>query len=246
MLDFARAYRFVFTSQKWYLNILFGILGLIVPIAGQIVLVGYLYEQIEAWHRRKDDSTYQDLEVTGDALIRYLTRGCWPFLVHFILMQAPMMALGMGFGIYVMSHMSLQPGKPPDLNWMISAYAVFYPIMFTVAILVSLIVVPMQLRAGLAQDFKAAFSLSFVGDFIRRTVGTMLVMLVVQMILVFLLGLGGLVLCFVGMFFTAAWGTFAQYHLYFQLYETYLERGGTPIPLKDPPAARGTPPVTYA
>lgn len=246
MLDFARAYKYVFSSQKWHLNIVFGALGLIVPIVGQIVLVGYLYEQMEAWHRRKDDSTYRDFEASSDALTRYLTRGCWPFLVQFLFLQAPMTALSLGFSVYVTGRLAMQANKPPDVLWMAYAYWFFYAILFVLVALASLIVVPMQLRAGLARDFKSAFSLAFVGDFIRRTFATMLIMFVVQLIMSVLLALGGLVLCCVGMAFTGAWGTFAQYHLYYQLYETYLERGGMPIPLKDPPAARGTPPVTYA
>jgi hypothetical protein len=51
------------------------------------------------------------------------------------------------------------------------------------------------------------------------------------------LGIAGLMVCFIGVFAAAGLIAFAQYHLMYQLYELYLERGGTPIPLKSEPAA---------
>jgi hypothetical protein len=42
----------------------------------------------------------------------------------------------------------------------------------------------------------------------------------------------GLLLCCVGILPATALILVAQYHLFYQLYELYLQRGGEPIPLK--------------
>jgi hypothetical protein len=44
----------------------------------------------------------------------------------------------------------------------------------------------------------------------------------------------GLLLCCVGTYPATALVMLAQAHLYLQLYELFLQRGGEPIPLKSP------------
>lgn len=245
MLDFARAYKYVFSSQKWLANLAIGALCHIIPIVGQIVFIGYGYELIETWHRKREDQAYPDFELTGDAISRYLVRGCWPFLVSFLIGLVNMPVI-LGFQIFMMTNVMPRPGKQPDWNLMVTAYAIFIPTMMVLSLLVQIISVPMQLRSGLAQNFKAAWSLEFVGDFFRRVGGALIVMTIIQFIVIMLLAFGGLLLFCVGAYFTLAWGILAQFHLYHQLYEKYLERGGQPIPLKDPPPTQEQPPIAYA
>jgi len=45
--------------------------------------------------------------------------------------------------------------------------------------------------------------------------------------------LAGLLLFCIGIYPAAVVMTFAQFHMQYQLYELYLQRGGTPIPLKE-------------
>jgi hypothetical protein len=109
---------------------------------------------------------------------------------------------------------------------------------FALMILAQLVLMPLSLRAGLTQEFGAAFDFGFVKDFIRRV---WLEVLLGQLFLIFaqfIVMFAGLALCCVGIYPAAAWGMLAHAHLEFQLYELYLQRGGTEIPL-----ATNKPPV---
>src|SRR6185295_6461288 len=105
-LDLVRPYKFAFSHEKWFVNLLLVGVGLaFVPIVGHIVIMGYMFGQIERWHRRKDDSNYEEIKVTSDSLMGYLTRGCWPFLVQFAIQQCLLTPISLGFGIYVATQM---------------------------------------------------------------------------------------------------------------------------------------------
>ena len=51
----------------------------------------------------------------------------------------------------------------------------------------------------------------------------------------------GILTCFVGMYPAAALISFAHHHLDLQLYELYLERGGSPVEAKADRAIRAAP-----
>jgi hypothetical protein len=52
-----------------------------------------------------------------------------------------------------------------------------------------------------------------------------------------IVGTIGLLVCCVGFYPATTLVMLAQAHIWFQLYQLYLARGGTPIPLKEPNAA---------
>jgi hypothetical protein len=72
----------------------------------------------------------------------------------------------------------------------------------------------------------------YLKDFLGR-VGTELVLSFLFLLVTapFVALAGILALC-IGLYAAIVVISFAQYHLYYQLYELYLARGGTPIPLK--------------
>ncbi|HEX4997686.1 MAG TPA: DUF4013 domain-containing protein [Terriglobia bacterium] len=229
-MQYFQAYRFAFESPKWINNVLIAALCQFVPIAGQMTLLGYLYETIEAKHRYGANVVVDfDIQRLGN----YLSRGVWPFIVSIVgslpLMLVPiavwiMMALWIPF---------MRPGGEPEMP------AGFFVVIFgfagaflVLAIAVNIIVMPMTLRAGLMQDFVPAFSFSFVQDFLRLVwVELLLAMLFLLVTMPFVM-LAGLAMFCVGIYVASAVVFFANYHLHYQLYELYLERGGAPIPLK--------------
>ena len=106
---------------------------------------------------------------------------------------------------------------------------------------VSLVSIPLTLRAGLQQDFAAAFSLDYVKQFVGLMWREMILTSVFLIGTSVLLQFAGMLLCIVGIYPAMAIWMFASVHLHYQLYELYLQRGGTPIPLKDEPV--GPPPL---
>ena len=94
-----------------------------------------------------------------------------------------------------------------------------------------LLLVPLKIRACLAQDFAKSFDLGFVKRFVALTwkeiVLSSLFVLVASVVLTLL---GMLVFC-VGMYFAMVLIYFSWTHLNKQLYQLYLSRGGEPVPL---------------
>jgi Protein of unknown function (DUF4013) len=231
-MNYFQAYRYVFDSPKWMQNILFSMVCLFVPVVGAIVLLGYHYEIVEVMHLRGPQQ-YPDFDLKR--LLNYLMRGLWVFLVALIV-SLPIMALYVVFWLAMMiTSISMQAsGESSDAvgTTMLVLVAVFVPALFVASMIVNLLAIPLMLRAGLAQEFKAAFSWAFVRDF----VGKMWVEMILSALFLAFTGtfliLAGMLACFVGMYPAAAYVSFAQPNLYHQLYELYLQRGGMAIPLK--------------
>lgn len=231
-MRYLESYNYLFKSPNWGMNLLAATVAPLVPVAGQMVLLGYGYEMIETLHRFPK-RRYSDFNF--NRLVPYLIRGIWPFLVQFLL-SLPMLLIYMAtyFGFFA-SLASAKPGSgPPAYAWVVLGSGIMA--MFVLSILMHLVSVPLSLRAGLSQDFASAFSWSFFVDFTRRVwleevlaglflFGTSLILLP-----------AGLLLCFIGVYPAAALVTLAGYHLGHQLYELYLSRGGSPVPLKVEPA----------
>jgi hypothetical protein len=71
--------------------------------------------------------------------------------------------------------------------------------------------------------------IQFVKDFNKLVIKEMLLSaLFVFLVGIFALVVGGLT-CGIGLMFTGAAASMAAYHILFQLYELYLERGGAPV-----------------
>ncbi len=66
-MNYLLAYRFVFRSPNWLMNLLWGSLCFLVPIVGPMVIVGYLFEVIEWLHRRREEEKLPWVEPTGIA-----------------------------------------------------------------------------------------------------------------------------------------------------------------------------------
>ena len=64
-MEYILAYRFVFQSRNWLMNLLWGSLCFLVPILGPMVLAGYLFEVIEWLHRRREEEKLPWVEPTG-------------------------------------------------------------------------------------------------------------------------------------------------------------------------------------
>jgi hypothetical protein len=131
----------------------------------------------------------------------------------------------------VLSVVSAQPpNEPPVFIFALFAltFAAFMILMFAAQVLI----VPLVLRAGLAQDFVSAFSIQFFRDFFGRVWPEALLSMLFFLVTAPVVILAGFLVCFVGVYAAGAVLMFAQYHFHYQLYELYLSRGGTPIPLK--------------
>jgi hypothetical protein len=232
-MKYIYSYRFLFESPNWLMNLLAGVVCHLVPVVGPMVLAGYAFEIIESLHRRKG-APYPDFDF--NQLMKYLMRGLWPILVQLVVML-PFFLVIMVLGCCLSMGSSLtQRGNGPSALFAVLT-VFFYLAIMVLAVVISFILVPFSLRAGLMQDFRPAFSLDFAKDFFTRVwLETLLVQLFLFWSSIALMCVGILAFC-VGIYPAFALIGFAHYHLLHQLYELYLERGGTAIPLKLEPVA---------
>lgn len=202
-----------------------------IPIVGPIVLMGYLYGVIEAKHRH-GDAQFPDFDL--DRLGVYLMRGVWPFLAALVASLPLIILIVPAFVAITFLQVAAQgqTGEPPA-----AAIALFISAGLALMLLSfawHFVTMPIILRAGLSQDFGTAFSLVFVRDFLSRVWKEWVLSVLFFLITAPFVVLAGFLLFCIGFYAAAVVLTFAQSHLQYQLYELYLQRGGTEIPLKEP------------
>jgi hypothetical protein len=264
-VDYLLAYRFVFQSRNWVMNLLWGSLCFLVPIVGPMVFVGYLFELIEWLHRRREEEKLPWVEPTGitaapegstqaepgtsagafeyaapdqypdfnvNRIQDYLMRGVWPVLVQ-LLVGLP---FGMVLGLLPMAGfllIGLAVANDAGALVIVAIVLALLAVWVGALVLLSVVQVPLYLRAGLRRDFGSAFSMAFLKGFLKRV---WLPLLLSQLFLHatgIVLTLAGMVVLFVGVYPAAALLMMAMHHIDFQLYELYLQRGGEPILPRD-------------
>jgi hypothetical protein len=237
-MKYLESYRYLFRSPKWLMNLLLCVVAAFVPIAGAMVMLGYHFEIIETLHLR-GDKDYPDFDF--NRLLNYLLRGAWVFLVQMIL-SLPLivlflpsyLALWLGFMSSLQPHGG--PLEPSTATVCMIIGGIGLLVFFLAQIFLYLVMVPMSLRAGLAQDLKAAFSWPFIRDFVSKMWLETLLSELFLGVTGSLLIIGGMLLFCVGLYPAAALVQFARAYLWYELYQLYLERGGTAIALQVQPA----------
>jgi hypothetical protein len=234
-IEYMRSYNYIFENPNWVMNVLWGFLCIlstaVIPILGQLVLMGYQYEVVESLYLVRG-ARYPDFDINRFA--DYLGRSIWPFLVNLVvgLVLAPIIVIAALVLLGLTGAAASAAGD--DVGPLIAGLGMLLMFVVLIALSIGMVIVilPMTLRAGLQQDFGAAFDFAWVKDFVGRTWVEMVLttlFLMFSSIVVVLLGL--LAFC-VGMYAGVAVVMLAQAHIMYQLYMLYLSRGGTPIPLK--------------
>ncbi len=238
-IRYMRAYEYVFDSSDWVMNLLFLSICQLIPVVGSLLMLGYQFEIIEALHRRPQ-AVYPKFDF--NKFVEYLTRGVWPLLVSLVVGLAASVLIVPLFFCVVFVPMVAASGGGEEMavfGFFLTMAAVILLTLFLTLVL-ALFMVPMALRAGLAQEFGAAFDMGFVKDFIRRMWKEIILEQLFILITGTVLALLGMLIC-IGIYPAAALIVLAQSHLYHQLYRLYLARGGTLIPLKARPVV--APPI---
>jgi len=241
-MEYMRAVHYVFESPKWMANLLWGSLCIlstsIIPFIGQLLWLGYQFEIVEELHCRPPAKGYPDFDM--NRFKEYLMRGLWIFLVLLatMLVIVPiMLILLMCVGGAVAALAMAMEGDQEALTVsMLILIPILFLGLFAFSIVMNIAFTPLMIRAGLTQDFRASFDFAWIKDFIRKMWYDTFLMLLFLMAVATLASLLGLLACFVGLYPAMAALTLVQGHLYLQLYQLYLARGGQPIMLKPPEA----------
>jgi hypothetical protein len=240
-IQYLESFRYIFTHPEWFKNLIIFSVFILIPVLNLAILFGYLYEIVEHRHRRLP-GPYPLFEVRRFA--RYVTRGIWCYLLGDIMQViiAPIVQVLTQTTMFG-SMAAMQSGEAGAI-----AVAVIVPLVIIgfllFLLLLQIVTAPFFLRGGLSQDFGVMMNFRWAYDYVRQMwLELVLVHIFLMLSMLVVLPLGCLLFCY-GFFVALALVTMVEAHLFCQLYELYLTRGGEPIPLKPLPA--DVPPVFAA
>jgi uncharacterized protein DUF4013 len=244
-MRYMEAFQYVFAHPEWVTNVLLAAVCALIPVIGGILVQGYAYEILESLHRFPGQ-LYPKFDF--GRFSQYLMRGVWPFLVGMVIglvITLPMMCIIM---VPFFAIMAAAGGGGEEAAGAGAALGMccMYGLAFALSFAMQIVIIPFQLRAGLAQDFAEGFKFNWAMDFLAKMwPQATLMVLFLGAVGLFVMVPFSLITCYLGLFPSMAIMMMAHAHLQQQLYANYLSRGGEPIPLKpwDGPAPMMPPAV---
>jgi len=239
-MDFKAPFSLFFSLPNKGKNWLFLTLCFLIPVVGPIVAVGWLLRCFVAWLDERQAPEF-DFQYFGD----YLKQGLWPTLVQIVIGMAIALILVPVFLIAIFAVLPLLNQNSPEANGLLIVLLVLALIAVEVLLItvVSILIVPSVIRSGLRQDFASGFSLAFTKGFLSRCWKPLLLAQIGIMIIGFVAVLLGCIALFIGVYFAMSLLSFVNWHLHYQVYRTYLDKGGEPIPVHPSLRPPAPPPV---
>lgn len=222
--DYLANFTFFFQSPNWLMNwLLLTIVG-IIPILGPIVLMGYHYEIIGNLVYLRQPR-YPDFDFSRFGV--YLGRGIWPFLITIIvgICATPIFVI-----IAIIFGLMIGGGGGPEKALVFVAASMMYVVFIVLGLLINGLIMPLQLRSGLSQNFGQGFNFSFAFDFLSKVWLELLLGIIFIGFVTTILALVGILALCVGYLFAFSLGFMAMGYHQYQLYLCYLGRGGELIP----------------
>ncbi len=239
-LDYLKGYKVFRDDPEWLKKIGIGTLlflsTAIIPIAGQAVLVGWQALILRRAVNGQDDPLPR-LDFDFDYLGKLLGIGFKGFVVRF-LWSLPVAVVAMAFFMCVyfgiiaiaIGGAANDLGEGAGVGMMCcmgAAMLIFLP-------LVVLMTIPAgvaAMRAELTDDLNQGLRFREVMDFSKAMFRPLFMGSLVLWLVGGLLGVLGILACYVGAFFVAVIGMVAQAHFYAQVYRAWVEQGGEPLPV---------------
>ncbi len=196
----------------------------LIPVAGQIALLGYRAELADELSRGSGRPPAFGFGRFAD----YIRRGVWPavYQLAFGLVVGGLVVVGA-----VLASVGLeQAARTADpYLWAAAVALAWVAGVLMLATAAAGLLWPMELHAQLSGRFAPRAAAGFAARFQGRVWGQALVSLVVFLVGSSLLNVIGLLACGVGIGLTIVVQFMAQQHLMTQLYRLYLDAGGEPI-----------------
>lgn len=254
-MDYLKGYKVVRSDPDWAKKVLIGALlffsTMIIPVVGQVVLVGW-----QALIMRRavngEDEPLPRLELDMDYLGKLLGIGFKGFIVRF-LWSIPAMMLGFGiflciyigaFAVGIGASEATGSGGSVGLAMVCcvgAALLLWVPLMVLLTIPANVA----AMRAELTDDINQGLRFKEVLDFTKVMFKPLFAGSLALWVVGLGLGIVGMLLCYVGVFPVVVLGMVAQAHLMAQVYRRWVEQGGEALQVAAtdvPPPASGTQP----
>lgn len=210
------------TKEKWMTLLLLSVCQFI-PIVGPMVMVGYFTRRFALVRSGGDE-----LDFTFDDFAEYLQIGLWPTLAYLVVSFAAIPFIIIAEVPMFLAIIKLTE-EPESIAPLIGGLVVTYGLIFVISVLLILVASPIVLRSSLMKSFKEGFSMSFIVSFLKKVGLSFLLWMVLLWILAVFASLLGMLAFFVGSIFVGTVATYAGFHMLYQHYDLYLERGGEKI-----------------
>lgn len=225
--DFARPFQFVFEDPAWLKKVLMLALFMLIPFVGVFVLIGF---QIRMMRYIADGNTSGIPDVNfGEDLVNGLK--AFVAMIGYMLPGGVIYFGGVIVGAILAGVMGNNSGDAASSLPAIPMFAgmcIGGPLFFIGALLSPIA----MLRFADEGTIGAAYRFGEVFAFIKNNIMNIILAIVVGMIAQFIAQFG-LILCFVGIFLTAAFATIVQGHAWGQVLKLDRARtgGGSPAPV---------------
>lgn len=238
-MEYLRGLRRLREDPDWLRKVGIGSLlllsSLILPIVGQVIVFGWgalIVRRAVAGQQ----TPLPRLELEFDSLGRLFGTGLKVFLAFLIWGLPVGLVVGAGAICLQMSIVfgsMVEPAGAPAWTGVVAVGAalVGLPVLAIVGLLLSLPAQMSMLRAELSDDLNRAMQFREVLDMTKKVLRELIVgsiiLAVVQMVMVF----ASVLLCWLPLLPCLVAMTVARAHFASQLYELYLARGGSPLPM---------------
>lgn len=241
-MDIGKAFSYVFEDEKWVTKVLIGGLISLIPIFGQLTIIGYGLKIAENIARGVE-RPLPEWSDFGDLFMR----GLYYIIIGIVYSIPLILAACIGGGL-----LGAFAGATESVNSSSDSIGaaggavfgigilLFYLVFFVLSILTSLVLYPAVARYVATGQLSEAFKFGEVVRMLRTTPGTWIILLLVA-ILASIVGSLGFVACGIGVLFTLIYARMIDGHA---LGQVIIQQGlGSPAAVG--PVSPYIPPATY-
>jgi hypothetical protein len=226
-MDIGKAFTYVFEDPNWIMKVLIGGLLMLIPIIGQIVVVGYMLNTL----KNVADGQPQPLPEWGE-FGNHFMKGLYAF-VGALIYFAPLIVLVCCMWILALVGGTGASATGGDTGGAIGGIVGIVILCFQCLIGLYALFAGLTLWAPLTRFAMSANQLSIFWDFrsnfdfIMKNIANYIIALLLGWVASFIAGFG-IILCFVGVLFTSFWANLVTAYLFGQLWRQSQAQGTAP------------------
>jgi len=226
------ALKFLFKDENWQHNLLIGSVYVLIPVVGQLALLGWHCEIMQRLARR-NPRPIPKLEFSD--LTHYLSRGITPFVMSLILsLPISLIVMVIMFvGMFGGAALVAATGEPAV---MIPIYILAFVVTWVVSLGIGVLMIGAMTRAELSEEVGYSLSMGAIFSYAGKIFWKALIANFVYGLLAGPIVMLGYIMCFVGLYPAMVIVGVGSTYLRSQLFQVYLARGGEPINIKAPVA----------
>ena len=209
-MDIGKAFSFVFDDENWIVKVLIGGVLSLIPLVGQVLMYGYGLELMKNVIQGRS-RPLPEWDDWGGKLVK----GIMYFVIGFVY-ALPIIILATCFGGLMGALGAAEAERATNVVGSLGGIC-FGGFAFLYGILMTLALPPAIGRYLETGDLGAAFHFGEVFALVRDNIGAWIIVLVLTWLAGLIASLG-LILCFVGVLFTAFWANLVMMYLWGDVY----------------------------